>query len=156
MRLERHLKVLNDKANSTEPTLKVAFASSNRKQVNQHFGSANMFLVYEITKDSSQLLENLQFADEAQDGNESKLIAKLDALQSCQMVYCNAIGQSAVAQLMKRGIQPMRIDEQLEISNLIKSLQKQLSDPTDPLISRLTKQQNAGRFEQLAAESWEE
>jgi nitrogen fixation protein NifX len=156
MRLERHLKVLNDKANSNEPTLKVAFASSNRKQVNQHFGSANMFLVYEITKDSSQLLENLQFADEAQDGNESKLIAKLDALTGCQMVYCQAIGPSVVAQLMKRGVQPMRIDEQLEISNLIKSLQKQLIDPTDPLISRFTKQQNSGRFEQLAAESWEE
>jgi nitrogen fixation protein NifX len=156
MRLERHLKVMNTKENLSEPALKVAFASSNRKQVNQHFGSANMFLVYEISEHSSNLLENLQFADEAQDGNESKLMAKLDALESCQIVYCQAIGPSAVAQLMKRGVQPMRIDEPLEISALIKSLQKQFLNPNDPLISRFIKKQDNKRFDQLAEESWEE
>jgi nitrogen fixation protein NifX len=156
MRLERHLKIMNNKENLNEPALKVAFASGNRKQVNQHFGSASMFLVYEITEHSSRLLENLQFANETQDGNESKLIAKLEALEGCQIVYCQAIGPSAVTQLIKRGIQPMRVDEQPEIFTLIKLLQKQFSEPNNLLISRITKQLNQQRFDQLAAESWEE
>lgn len=156
MRLERHLKIMNTKENLSEPALKVAFATNNRKQVNQHFGSATMFLVYEISQHASTLLENLQFAEEAQDGNESKLMAKLDALESCQIVYCQAIGQSAIAQLIKRGVQPMRISEQIEISTLIKSLQQQFSNPCDPLLSRFLKKQDNKRFEQLTEENWEE
>jgi nitrogen fixation protein NifX len=146
---------MNNKANLSEPVLKVAFASGDRKHVDQHFGSAKMFLIYEITPHSSQLLENLQFADEIQDGNESKLMAKLKALTGCQLVYCQAIGPSAVAQLIKCGIQPMRLDEKESISNLVQSLQIKLKEP-DPLISRLIKQPNAERFEKLANENWEE
>jgi len=155
MRLARHLKIMNYKVNLAEPALKVAFASGDRKHVDQHFGSAEMFLIYEITQHSSQLLENLQFSEQAQDGNESKLMAKLNALKGCQIVYCQAIGPSAVSQLIKQGIQPMRIDEQLGISTLIKSLQLKLQE-NDPLINRLIKQQDSKHFEKFADEKWEE
>ena len=72
--------------------LKVAFASTDRTRVNQHFGAAEGFVVYEVTPDKATLVGVAEFAEEAMDGNEDKLGAKVDFLAGCAAVYVMAIG----------------------------------------------------------------
>ena len=60
--------------------IKVAFASTDRTRVNQHFGAAEGFVVYEVTPDKATLVGVAEFAEEAMDGNEDKLGAKVDFL----------------------------------------------------------------------------
>ena len=76
--------------------LKVAFASTDRTRVNQHFGAAEGFVIYEVTPDKATLVGVAEFAEEAMDGNEDKLGAKIDFLDGCTAVYVMAIGASAM------------------------------------------------------------
>ncbi len=43
--------------------MKVAFATTDGKQVDEHFGRAGMFAIYEITRGGSQFLGMRKFAD---------------------------------------------------------------------------------------------
>ena len=90
-----------------ETALKIAFATTDMETVNQHFGSAKSFAIYAVNMDDAQLLEAAQFGELSQDGNEDKLSVKLDLLSGCAAVYCQAVGGSAINQLIAKGIQPV-------------------------------------------------
>jgi nitrogen fixation protein NifX len=78
----------------------VAFATSDRHQVDEHFGAASAMLIYAVTSDQATVVEFAQFGELDQDGHESKLAAKLALLQGCAVVYCQAgrrLGDSAIA-----------------------------------------------------------
>ena len=109
-----------------EAVIKVAFASTDRTRVNQHFGAAEGFVVYEVTPDKATLVGVAEFAEEAMDGNEDKLGAKVDFLEGCAAVYVMAIGASAIKKLMAKGIQPMRVDEIDSIDDLLLQISKDL------------------------------
>ena len=91
--------------------LKVAFATSDRVRVDQHFGAAESFALYEVTPDKATLVGVAEFPEEAMDGNEGKLAAKVNFLEGCAAVYVMAIGASAIKQLLAKGIQPIRTNE---------------------------------------------
>ena len=50
-----------------------------------------------------EFLEAAQFGDLAQDGNEDKLSVKIQLLDGCAAVYCQAIGASAIKQIVTQG-----------------------------------------------------
>ena len=70
MTVTRSLQVIDD---HPESVLKVAFATSDREFVDQHFGSATAFAVYGINPDDTWLLQVAEFGELEQDGNEDKL-----------------------------------------------------------------------------------
>ena len=113
--------------------LKVAFASTDRTRVNQHFGAAEGFVIYEVTPDKATLVGVAEFAEEAMDGNEDKLAAKIDFLDGCAAVYVMAIGASAIKKLMAKGVQPIRVDEQDGIDELLKLTNQALTESDDVL-----------------------
>ena len=51
-------------------TLRIAFASSDRKHVDQHFGAALAFAIYAVSAESAHLDEVAVFSPQAMDGNE--------------------------------------------------------------------------------------
>ena len=61
-------------------TVKIAFATSDRRAVNQHFGAAESFAVYEIGESETRLIEVAEFIETAMDGHEGKLAAKVELL----------------------------------------------------------------------------
>ena len=61
--------------------------------------------------ENSELLEAAQFGELSQDGNEDKLSVKIDLLNGCAAVYCQAIGGSAINQLILKKIQPVKVHE---------------------------------------------
>ncbi|AFY99308.1 nitrogen fixation protein NifX [Calothrix sp. PCC 6303] len=89
--------------------MKIAFTTSDNTHVNAHFGWAKIIDVYEISDKGYSFLETLHFeGDLKQDGNEDKVTPKLDALNDCKIVYVSAIGGTAAAKLIKKGVTPVK------------------------------------------------
>jgi nitrogen fixation protein NifX len=148
----RHLRlVIEEKAMS----VKIAFASNDRREVNQHFGAAEAFSVYELNEAGARLVEVAEFIETAMDGHEGKLAAKVGLLNGCAAVYCNAVGASAIQQLLVKGVQPMRVDEGTLIEELLSGLQKSLlNDPPVWLAKHIKQQATSNRFAE--DEEWQE
>ncbi len=139
--------------------IKVAFASTDRRRVNQHFGAAEGFVVYEISPDKASLVGVADFAEEAMDGNEDKLTAKVDFLAGCAAVYVMAIGASAIKKLMAKGIQPIRVNEIDAVDELLVEISSAMREGgvawIDRALAAQAKQETADRFAAMDAEGWE-
>jgi len=150
----RHLRLIKP-TEETAMTVKIAFATSDRRAVNQHFGAAEAFAVYEVGETETRLIEVAEFIETAMDGHEGKLAAKVELLGDCAAVYCNAVGAAAIQQLLAASIQPMRVDEGTLIDELLCGLQQNLlNDPPVWLAKHLKKQAGGNSF--AADEEWQE
>ncbi|MGB5833598.1 MAG: NifB/NifX family molybdenum-iron cluster-binding protein [Thiohalocapsa sp.] len=161
MTLERKLSVVCDDAADADSatSVKVAFASADRKHIDQHFGAAEGFVLYSISASGYELLEAAQFGRLDMDGNEDKLGAKIDVLRDCIAVYCQAIGASAIRQLRGVGVQPIKAPAQTLISGLLRELQRELSEGPSAWLARAIDQRQPrrdDRFEVMEAEGWRE
>jgi nitrogen fixation protein NifX len=137
----------------------VAFASADRKHVNQHFGAAEGFVIYRVGPQRYELMEAAQFGRLDMDGNEDKLAAKIDALTNCVAVYCQAVGASAIGQLKTQGIQPIKVAPDTLISGLLRELQQELRDGPSAWLARAIERRsprNDDRFDAMEAEGWSE
>lgn len=155
MDVTRQLRVLDD--DSGQHLLKVAFATSDRKTVDQHFGSARSFAIYGVGPDEERLLTVTEFGELAQDGNEDKLSIKLEMLSECIAVYCRACGASAVRQLLAIGVQPVKVSEGAVITDLISALQNELKEgPSNWLAKAIKRNQpsESDRFDAMESEGW--
>ena len=167
MALRRHLRILaggieEQRMTTTTLVVKAAFATSDRHQVDEHFGAASAMLIYAITPDQATVVEFAQFGDLDCDGHEDKLAAKLALLQGCAVVYCQAVGGSAIQQLLALGVQPIRVEAHTSIASLIADLQTALrSDHSPAWLNRLIRRQHQSdhadtRFAAMEAEGWQD
>ncbi|MGR9044654.1 MAG: nitrogen fixation protein NifX [Gammaproteobacteria bacterium] len=161
MSLTRRMHVVHGEQQQTpmETSLKIAFATTDMKHVNQHFGSAKSFAIYAVNPEQAEFLEAAQFGSLVQDGNEDKLAVKFDLLKECAAVYCQAVGASAVKQLVALGIQPVKVQENSPIQQLLEELQNELRSGPSSWVARAIKQQSGGdgkRFDEMADEDWQE
>ncbi|WP_459480753.1 NifB/NifX family molybdenum-iron cluster-binding protein [Clostridium saccharoperbutylacetonicum] len=87
---------------------KVAFASSDGKVVNQHFGRAKQFLIVEIDKDNkkSKYVETRINDPSCQDfqHTEDALKKSIDLIADCKAIFVARIGQGALAQVEAKSI----------------------------------------------------
>jgi nitrogen fixation protein NifX len=142
-----------------DTAIKVAFATTDMVHVNQHFGSAKSFAVYAVNPDQAELMEAAQFGELAQDGNEDKLSVKLQLLDGCAAVYCQAVGASAIKQIIAQGIQPIKVHEGSTIKGLLADLQAEMkSGPSSWLAKAINQNKgpNLERFDEMEQEGWEE
>lgn len=143
-----------------EPTVmvRVAFATTDRLRVDQHFGAAESFAVYEVTPDKSTLIAVVDFTREAMDGNEDKLAAKVEFLAGCAAVYVLAIGASAIRQLTAKGIQPLRINACDDVQELLDEIVLALSQGGVAWIERAlaasARSRSEQRFARMEEEGW--
>ena len=139
--------------------LRVAFATTDRARVNQHFGAAEGFAIYEVMPDKATLVGIGEFPEEAMDGNEDKLTAKVDFLAGCVAVYVMAIGASAIKKLMAKGIQPIRVNEIDAVDALLLEISTAMREGGVAWIDRAMAAQSrpvaADRFATMEAEGWE-
>lgn len=137
--------------------IRVAFASSDRNRVDQHFGAAEGFAIYEVTPERATLVAVGEFAAEAMDGNEGKLAAKVDFLAGCAAVYVMAIGASAIKQLVARGIQPIRVTEVDAIDALLGEISAAMREGGVAWIDRAlaATAKSETRFAAMEEEGWQ-
>jgi nitrogen fixation protein NifX len=154
----RHLKLIHSTEGSPIMSVKIAFASSDRKQVDQHFGAAEAFAIYELSDDDARLVEVAEFteSDTAMDGHEGKLAGKISLLEGCAAVYCNAVGASAIKQLLGTGIQPVKVPEGMAIEELLCGLNRAMHTDPPAWMAKCLKSQDASRFDEMSAEGWQE
>ena len=157
----RHLRILDGgtEAGFMDTAVKVAFATSNLQEVDQHFGAAESFAVYAVDMEQAKLVEVAQFGKLSMDGNEDKLAAKIEALEGCIAVYTNAVGASAIAQLKTRNIQPVKVSAGAPIADLLDALREELRAGPSAWLARAIDQarpRNPDRFSAMEAEGWEE
>ena len=161
MAVQRQLRVLDTAVSDSgqRPCLRVAFATADLKRVNQHFGAAERFSIYAVEPESATLLEVAEFGSLARDGNENKLLEKFVVLDGCAAVYCEAVGGSAVRQLLGLGVQPLKVTHGTAINRLIDELQAQLNQGPGGWVARAVKQmekQGPNRFDIMEEEGWVE
>ncbi|WIM06089.1 MAG: NifB/NifX family molybdenum-iron cluster-binding protein [Candidatus Nitricoxidivorans perseverans] len=134
---------------------RVAFATDDRVSVNQHFGAATGFAIYALDAGRASLVQVVGFPEEAMDGNEHKLDAKIDALSGCAAVYCLAVGGSAVRRLLAGGIQPVRMDGEAAIEPILHQLRAAIRDGGIPWVDKHVNR-DMNRFDRMAEEGWQE
>lgn len=161
MGLQRRMRVIDagPADNGAAVSIRVAFATSDMKHVDQHFGSALGFVFYAVNPDSRGLLEASQFGALGEDDEEDKLEAKIESLRGCAAVFCQAVGASAVRQLLGYGIQPVKVTPGVEILDLLDSLQEQLRDGPSAWLAKAIQRQDQpdmGRFDTMESEGWDE
>ncbi|WP_414753691.1 nitrogen fixation protein NifX [Anabaena sp. CCY 9910] len=130
--------------------MKIAFATNDQIHINAHFGWANKIDVYEVSPDGYQFLNTLRFeGDLKEDGNEDKLVPKLEALADCTIVYVSAIGGSAAARLIKKRITPIKArSEDDKITDLLEQLVKTLKGSPPPWLRKVLQQKSSSFVEE--------
>ncbi|HEY0634163.1 MAG TPA: NifB/NifX family molybdenum-iron cluster-binding protein [Gammaproteobacteria bacterium] len=159
MAMQRHVRIVEDETESVaQGCVRIAFATSDLRHVDQHFGSAERFAIYEVQRDQARLLEVAEFGAKKQDGNEDKLLEKFVLMNGCAAVYSLAIGPSAVRQLMGLGVQPIRVPEHSTINALLNGLQHELQEGPSGWLARAlsAKDKKEERFDSMLQEQWEE
>ncbi len=152
------LKVCDDRDQIEEPHLLVAFASSDMTTVDQHFGSSTRFVVYSVTSRTATFLHLTQFEETQQDGNESKLGAKIAALAGCAAVLCVAVGGSALRQLVAAGIQPIKVEPGSAIREALALLSDEINGTSAPWVVKALKRareaKDPSRFDTMEQGGW--
>ncbi len=87
----------------------IAVASKDGRDINQHFGHAERFLIFEVAGDGVRLVDEKKVerycsydADHPQRAHILKAIA--DALAGCRAVVCAQIGQAPQMEMERLGI----------------------------------------------------
>lgn len=135
--------------------MKIAFTTSDRVHVNAHFGWAREIDVYEISDQGYSFLETLKFeGDLKEDGNEDKITPKLDALVDCTIVYVLAIGGSAAARLIKKGVTPVKAkSEDEEIAEVLNKLVQTLKGNPPPWLRKALQQKTTNFQDEIENEA---
>ncbi|MDC0610990.1 NifB/NifX family molybdenum-iron cluster-binding protein [Vibrio sp.] len=143
-------------------SLKVAFATLDRKSVDQHFGSCRTMLVYGVNAQEWNLIEAIEYA-EVPASTHDKLPTRISDLTGCDAVFCNACGASAIRQLLEKNIHPVKVIEGSDIHELLVDIQSELNGEPSGWLARAIKQREketepevkkAERLSQLMDEEW--
>ncbi|HEX3013301.1 MAG TPA: NifB/NifX family molybdenum-iron cluster-binding protein [Methanobacterium sp.] len=106
---------------------KVAIASSNGKSVDQHFGQAADFLIFEIKENEDfefiEVRKNIPPSDDPDlfENHDNALAKSVDLISDCDVVLASQIGPGAVKALLSCKIRPYSIPNLL-IEKALKKL----------------------------------
>ena len=122
--------------------MKVAFTTSDNLRVNAHFGWAKNIDLYEVSPSGFSFVSTLDFGgDLKEDGNEDKLVPKIEALKGCTLLYVSAIGGSAAARLINRNVTPIKArTDQDKIDDILNELVKTLKGNPPPWLRKVLRQ----------------
>ncbi|MFW8600897.1 NifB/NifX family molybdenum-iron cluster-binding protein [Desulfobacterota bacterium M19] len=105
--------------------MKIAVASTDGVHVNQHFGRAEKFLIYEVTSDAFHLLEELEVApyssgkeDKKHNFDRDRFAGVAEKINGCQKMFAAKIGDIPAAELKKMGVEPVVYEGQIADINL--------------------------------------
>ncbi len=93
----------------------IAVASKDGKEINQHFGHVERFLIFEIEDDKVTLVEERKVErycrfDPDHPLRSHTLKDTADALRGCRAVVCSMIGEAPKLELERLGVEPYAIE----------------------------------------------
>ncbi|AFS79165.1 nitrogenase iron-molybdenum cofactor biosynthesis protein NifB [Gottschalkia acidurici 9a] len=93
-------------------SIRVAVASKDGKVVNQHFGKANKFYIYNIHKDKTLEyigVREIQPLCELRGHDQNRLLESIKLISDCEIVLVSAIGLGAENELVNNRIKAYRV-----------------------------------------------
>ncbi len=126
--------------------MKVAFATTDGRLIDEHFGRAGRFAVLDFTPEGFAALPDLVFADGRDsavegtrgqgDAHDDAIQRKVERLADCRLVYLNAVGGPAAARMARRGILPVKVAERTAIGEAAERLMEQIRTSPPPWLRR--------------------
>lgn len=127
--------------------MKVAFATTDGINVDEHFGRAGKFAIYELTNDGYKFVEMRQFADGLDteivetkgmgEVHEDRVQKKVDRLSDCKIVYLTEIGGPSAARLVKKGMMPIKVKEIVSIEESLQKLMETIRKSPPPWLKKV-------------------
>ncbi len=127
--------------------MKVAFATTDGINVDEHFGRAGMFAIYELTKDGYQFIEMRKFAEgrdtaiEETKGtgqiHDERVRSKVEKFTDCKIIYLTEIGGPSAARLARKGIMPVKVKEIVSIEEALKKLFETVKTSPPPWLKKV-------------------
>ena len=112
--------------------MKVAFATTDGINVDEHFGRAGIFSVYELTPKDYRFVELRKLTDGLDSAivetrgmgglHEDLMQSKVEKLADCKIIYLTEIGGPSAARLIKKGVMPVKVKEAVNIEDSMKRL----------------------------------
>ena len=115
--------------------MKVAFASTDKVHVDEHFGKAEEFYIWDIGPDDATLSGVVQVKTE-EGYIDDKIEARTAALSHCALVYVGEIGGPAAARLVQKKIHPIKSKECEPITLVVEKLQEVLKGNPPPWLRK--------------------
>ena len=122
--------------------MKVAFATTDGSSVDEHFGRAGRFAVYDLEPEGYRFVEMRVFSD----GTDSSIVEsrgsgrlhdervekKVDKLADCKIVYMTEIGGPSAARLIRRGMMPVKVKDVVSIEESLRNLMETIKGSPPP------------------------
>jgi len=115
--------------------MKVAFASTDKIYVDEHFGRAEQFLIWEVGPAEADFTGVVQVKTEGFD-EADRIEARCAGLADCALVYVAEIGGPAAARLVAKKIHPIKSKEREPITIVVEKLQDVLRDSPPPWLRK--------------------
>jgi nitrogen fixation protein NifX len=127
--------------------MKVAFSTTDGIHIDEHFGRAGRFAVYEFTASGFVRLEDKVFAEgrdinvESTKGlgelHDDAVNAKVDMLADCKIIYLTMIGGPSAARLVRKGVMPIKVSEGEFIEKAAQELMVTIKGTPPPWMRKL-------------------
>jgi nitrogen fixation protein NifX len=117
--------------------MKVAFASTDRVHIDEHFGQAEAFYLWDVGPEAAAFSGVVQVKADSESGHsDDKIEARCAALADCALVYVAEIGGPAAARLVAKKIHPIKSKEQEPITAVVEKLQEVLRNNPPPWLRK--------------------
>jgi nitrogen fixation protein NifX len=92
--------------------MKIAVASTDGKNVNEHFGKATRFFIYTLSDNAINFeeerpTETLSVGDLKHTFDPDKFMRVLSSIKDCKKVIATKVGAMPATKLMENGIEPV-------------------------------------------------
>ena len=121
--------------------MKIAFVTSDLAHINESFGNANQFAIFDVEEEGFSLAKVVEI-DGGNTAKAERLQAKIEAVQGCAMLFCHSIGAEAAAAMVKHRIHPVKLGKNVELQNLLSTIQKALGHNPPPWIRKIVSGQS--------------
>jgi nitrogen fixation protein NifX len=115
--------------------MRVAFASNDGIRVDEHFGRAGSFQLWEIGPQAAECVGRISGLDQGTE-NEDHILAKATALEGCVIACSIQIGGPAAAKLVARHIHPLKTTTVVPIQEMVEKFQNVLRGNAPPWLAK--------------------
>ncbi len=115
--------------------MKVAFTSTDGKTIDQHFGMATEYWIWEVGPDHAELLTRVSPLITEGD-EEDRTAARANAVAGCAIVCTRQIGGPAAAKLVARRVHPMKTGGEVPVAEMVGKLQQVLKGSPPPWLRK--------------------
>ena len=125
--------------------MKVAFTSKTGDMIDQHFGMADSFRIWEVGTEEASFLETVRVKDTGDD-EEDKISSRVALLTDCAIVYTMQIGGPAAAKVISHKIHPMKTGSEVGIKEVVAKLQEVLRGNPPPWLKKAMNNEKGASF----------